>query len=1756
MGALGGGSARVKSILASLREDDEGQQLTGLTELCEYISISSEDAMMSFPTEQVVPLLVSFLGADHNPDIMLLAARALTFLADVFPPSAVAIIRHGAVPAFCSRLLAIEYIDLAEQSLQALEKLSHEHPGSLMRAGALVAVLSYVDFFQTGVQRVAAATAANICRGLTTEHVDAVSTAAPILINLLRYPDAKIVDSACLALTRIADVFAKSPTHMEMLCNFGLINSIVEMVAVSETGSIASALSANTFYGLVKLLSTCAAASHIVAEALLTAGISSTIRKLLATSPLLASSTASPGNVLRSADQLQDLVSLAAHLLPPVADARVAFLTENKNENAKPTGGGEQACALTAYLKDNPSAAEHVAADLLPAMLQVYSASAAPNVKRDSLSAIIRMLYHAPVEALSELLADIPVSSLVEGLLRSQDVQTAALGMQMAEVLMDKLPEVFVKYFLKEGVVHAMEELSAHATPSRPTSANASNSGSGGILTRRRSRAAEHADAGTGANATHEQASERPTTLGDVRTPGGALERSTLGVHARRFLARHFMDKRGQLLGCDTEGVRALKHICARLPHPDAIKDMFAALSASGDAEVSTFELLSSGVLHTLRAYLQGEDLQQDAGIDEEDRKWKLLERLGAFADVSLAPGTGASPPMLVLVKKLQAALAAAEHFPLHLIVPGGSSVNYGGLYGYGGFPGRSALARSVSSGSNSLAAGLLALSNPFKVRLARASDVNDDTLKDYGNNVVLIEPLATLSQVEDFLWQRVKPSRVPQQRQQQPADRQQQTAPRGREGASGPCPGASEARPPGSAGGAPRGNNNKRDASQGRPIPQPNRRMTRAQARAAAEAEVEAQRFGSDDDAEPMDATKTNEPSPAAAGTTPPDAPALPRTVMDGLPPGMSPAEDGRDLGHFGSDDEHDGFDIDEDEDAYVEDDMYDDEEADMMDAAAMRVHDMHLAEEELSVPGSHGASPARWREGGQGPSSRGRGGGGAAAGADNVGGHRSYAGAAAASLGRGTQGEGERRTPRLAFYVDGHLVDTSTTIFQAVQQWGSGSSAAAARNAAGVSEGSRLWRDTHTITYALYEDSKGRNITNAGEGGSGGGQTPSAATETDLGSSKSVGPTCLGASALVEFLSPPEVITAGAAALADASVDCKNALALLSVIEALNRLTPQLHAALEARKGQLRSPTAPPFGHVPRDALISGRLGPKAAQQMKNYLAIFGGALPTWCGALAMHARFLLPFETRRQHFYCTAFGIPRALLFLQQSQAAEQGPSSAAERDAASSFRAGRISRQKVRLSRRRILESAHKVFEEYAGAKSMLEVEFFHEAGSGLGPTLEFYTLLSHELQRRSLGMWREDNTAREEADDKAALTATTANAILARTISGPGPLRGELPNEAQPTIAGDHEHLQGPRSDGGSANNADLVVAPLGLFPRPLAPGSARDDGSSTVARHFRLLGRVVAKALQDCRLLDLPLSPVFYRLAMGRPVGLFDLRAVDAGLGASLERLHASACAAATSGCAATVDGCSVEDLCLTFVYPGQEGWELRPGGADTPVTSSNLDDYIKDVVDATLGSGIAMQVQAFRTGFESIFSLSALASFYEDELEAMLCGTGETWTTESLASVIKFDHGYTNVSPQVIALLEVLAELDAVDQRRFLRFVTGSPRLPPGGLAALQPRLTVVRKLSAAMMAAAASGPEGEPGTSAPTGSFQSERGGSFTTGSAGSALARSAADGDLPSVMTCANYLKLPPYSCKEVVKERLLFAIREGQGSFDLS
>ena len=123
------------------------------------------------------------------------------------------------------------------------------------------------------------------------------------------------------------------------------------------------------------------------------------------------------------------------------------------------------------------------------------------------------------------------------------------------------------------------------------------------------------------------------------------------------------------------------------------------------------------------------------------------------------------------------------------------------------------------------------------------------------------------------------------------------------------------------------------------------------------------------------------------------------------------------------------------------------------------------------------------------------------------------------------------------------------------------------------------------------------------------------------------------------------------------------------------------------------------------------------------------------------------------------------------------------------------------------------------------------------------------------------------------------------------------------------------------------------------------------------------------------------------------------------------------------------------------------------------------------------------------------------------------------------LTDCTRCDHGYTHESKAVQYLFEIMCSFNSEEQRQFLQFVTGSPRLPVGGLRSLVPPLTIVRKTI-----------DSSNVSSNNAASFNSEN--------------------YLPSVMTCVNYLKLPEYSSLESMRDKLIKAMSEGQLSFHLS
>jgi E3 ubiquitin-protein ligase TRIP12 len=74
----------------------------------------------------------------------------------------------------------------------------------------------------------------------------------------------------------------------------------------------------------------------------------------------------------------------------------------------------------------------------------------------------------------------------------------------------------------------------------------------------------------------------------------------------------------------------------------------------------------------------------------------------------------------------------------------------------------------------------------------------------------------------------------------------------------------------------------------------------------------------------------------------------------------------------------------------------------------------------------------------------------------------------------------------------------------------------------------------------------------------------------------------------------------------------------------------------------------------------------------------------------------------------------------------------------------------------------------------------------------------------------------------------------------------------------------------------------------------------------------------------------------------------------------------------------------------------------LQPGGRDLQVTSTNVNEYVLEVIDAIIGKGASLQAQTFREGFSKVFPIQDLQAFSADELMLLFGNSDEDWNNES----------------------------------------------------------------------------------------------------------------------------------------------------------
>ena len=369
--------------------------------------------------------------------------------------------------------------------------------------------------------------------------------------------------------------------------------------------------------------------------------------------------------------------------------------------------------------------------------------------------------------------------------------------------------------------------------------------------------------------------------------------------------------------------------------------------------------------------------------------------------------------------------------------------------------------------------------------------------------------------------------------------------------------------------------------------------------------------------------------------------------------------------------------------------------------------------------------------------------------------------------------------------------------------------------------------------------------------------------------------------------------------------------------------------------------------------------KLTAKANRQLQDPLVIMTGHLPKWLPELMRTCPFLFPFETRLMYFYVSSLDRDRAMHKLIELNSDMGIPSSQTTDSNHNERIVPKLDRKKKTIVRSNdLIKQADAIISDFAvnnlaktssgtaaatthmfaygsstgpatsssaaSKPALLEIQYENEVGTGLGPTLEFYALVSLEIQKCENEMWR---------GEKIKLGAAA------------------------------------------SGQNQDQLFfySASGLFPSPLSlygkQSSKQQAHVAKIKQKFKFFGKFVAKAVMDFRVLDIQLSHTFYKwLIDSSSLCDQDIKYVDLQLYRSLEHLKDilrqrrsilfNAYKSSTTTNQPVLVGKDVEkqiaqlekdvtDLDLDFTLPGYSHIELKKNGKDKLVNLENLEEYL-----------------------------------------------------------------------------------------------------------------------------------------------------------------------------------------------------------------
>uniref|UniRef100_A0A8C1S9K9 Ubiquitin-protein ligase E3B n=1 Tax=Cyprinus carpio TaxID=7962 RepID=A0A8C1S9K9_CYPCA len=288
---------------------------------------------------------------------------------------------------------------------------------------------------------------------------------------------------------------------------------------------------------------------------------------------------------------------------------------------------------------------------------------------------------------------------------------------------------------------------------------------------------------------------------------------------------------------------------------------------------------------------------------------------------------------------------------------------------------------------------------------------------------------------------------------------------------------------------------------------------------------------------------------------------------------------------------------------------------------------------------------------------------------------------------------------------------------------------------------------------------------------------------------------------------------------------------------------------------------------------------------------------------------------------------------------------------------------------------------------------------------------------------------------------------------------------------------------------------------------------------------FEFVGKMLGKAMYEGIVVDVPFASFFLSQVLGHHHSTFyssidELPSLDSEFYKNLTSIKVSASVTITT---------FVESL------KGLVCHELIPGGKTMPVTNENKISYIHLMAHFRMHTQIKEQTAAFIRGFRSIINPEWLHMFSTPEVQRLISGDNAEIDLDDLKKHTVYYGGFHSSHRVILWLWDILSSDFSPEERAmFLKFVTSCSRPPLLGFAYLKPPFSI-RCVEVS----------DDQDTGDTLGSVLR---GFFT-------IRKKEPGGRLPTSSTCFNLLKLPNYSKKSILRDKLRYAISMNTG-FELS